>query len=217
MKVAIIGNGYSWEKYDGWGDAVIGCNMGAPIDRAYNFTTAGNFKWLADHVTQDSWSIPSKAPMYMAPHLMYQFKKNLSTEKQQILFDRVNVKLDFSIIKRFPKSFHIDTKRVALYRIHTGKAYLGEKNNGLKSITSGHWAIIYAQAVFSPTHVRCWGFDAHLDYKTKSDTMSLEYGYPEDKLTSKKSEEHLLLAKRWPVTFKFIQSVYPNCKIEIVQ
>ena len=217
MKVAIIGNGPSWEKYDGWGDAVVGCSMGAPIERAYNFTIAGYFNWLADYVTQDSWSIPSKAPMYLAPHVMYQFKKYLSLEKQQILFDRVNIKLDFSIIKRFPKSFHIDTKRVVRERIHNGKAYLGEKNNSLKAITSGHWAIIYAQAFFNPTHIRCWGFDAHLDYKTKSDTMSLEYGYPEDKLPHKRSEQHLLLAKSWPVTFNFIQSVYPNCKIEIVQ
>ncbi len=214
IKVAVIGNGPSWKLYDGWGDAVVGCAMGAPIQRKYNFTVAGYFKTLSEHVIEDYWDIPPKAPQYLAPHILYQFKK-LPIETQAKIIDRINVVIDVELLKGFPQPFQLDTKRIVRDKITNGKAYMGERNKSFKSLTTGHWAIVYALQFFRPVHIKCWGFDAHLDYKTKCDTLSLEYAYKPGELSKKFSEEHLLLAKSWPITFSFIQSVYPNCKIEI--
>jgi histidinol phosphatase-like PHP family hydrolase len=46
MKVAIIGNGPSYIDYDGWGDVVVGCKLGAPLPLKYEFTTNCNPKIL---------------------------------------------------------------------------------------------------------------------------------------------------------------------------
>ena len=39
MKVAVIGNGPSYIQYDGWGDVIVGCKLGAPLPVKYEFTT----------------------------------------------------------------------------------------------------------------------------------------------------------------------------------
>ena len=53
MRVAVIGNGPSWKLYDDWGDGVGGCNLGAPVNREYNFTVTAARHWLKERILKD--------------------------------------------------------------------------------------------------------------------------------------------------------------------
>lgn len=216
MNVAVIGNGPSWEKYNGWGDAVVGCNLGAPIGRKYNFTVTAGRHWLKDRILKDFWDYKPKTKMYFSPHVQYFIQKDLSKDERLTLLSRIDGKI-MNEVYNLPKPFQLYFKKILIHGVDPKRYYFGNLNKDFKTITTGHWSIIYSIHFLKATHIRCWGFDAHIDYTTKSDTLSLEYGHSESRYALKKSDEHLQLAKRWPITFNFIQTQYPQCKIEIVQ
>ena len=224
MKVAVIGNGTSWEKYDGWGDAVVGCSLGAPIEKKYEFNVLASTQ-LFKRVIEDSWNHVPKANIYIPPHEILHLKAQYSKKDQKIIIDNLNIVIDLQIIKSFPSCFHLNFARIKGLDQQSkghGNAYLGQKRGNFSQLTTGHWAIIYAIHKLNPTYIKCWGFDAHIDYTTKFNTLSWDYTH--DSIT-KNSNKHgglsdmksLHRAKLWPETFEFIQGLYPDVNIEIVQ
>jgi hypothetical protein len=216
MKVAVIGNGPSWDKYDGWGDAVVGCNLGAPIGSKYNFTVTAARHWLKDRILKDFWDYKPKTKMYFSPHVQYYIQKYFSKDERDVLLKRINGRL-MNDVYNLPRPFQLDLKNILAYNLDPKRQYFGNLTKDFNTTTTGHWSIIYAIHFLKATHVKCWGFDAHLDFTTKSDTLSLEYGHEQHRHELKKSHEHLELAKSWPITLNFIKKVYPSCEIELVQ
>ena len=216
MRVAVIGNGPSWKLYDDWGDGVVGCNLGAPVNREYDFTVTAARHWLKERILKDFWDHKPKTKMYFSPHVQYYIQKVFSKDERDTLLQRVDGRI-MNEVYNLPKPFQLHLKKILAHGIDPKRQYFGNLNKDFVTITTGHWSIIYAIHFLKATNVKCWGFDAHIDYTTKSDSLSLEYGHGESRYALKKSEEHLQLAKSWPTTLNFIKKVYPTCKIELVQ
>ena len=138
-----------------------------------------------------------------------------SKDEREALRQRVDGKI-INEVYNLSKPFQLHLKKILANDIDPKRQYFGNLSKDFKTITTGHWSIIYAIHFLKATHVKCWGFDAHIDYTTKAYSLSLEYGHDQSRHASKKSLEHLELAKSWPVTLNFIRKVYPTCLIELI-
>ena len=152
MKVAVIGNGPSYIQYDGWGDVIVGCKLGAPLPVKYEFTTNCNPK-IFNRILEDStWSVQFKAKQIFPPHMHYYLKTNYTVDEQNYIKSKMDIPYDNNLYKLLPTPFQPNLKKSIIKHVNklTGFVY----NNDLKRISTGHWSIIFSMIIFKATEIR---------------------------------------------------------------
>tara|TARA_A100001015_G_scaffold254471_1_gene295264 strand:+ start:1330 stop:1986 length:657 start_codon:yes stop_codon:yes gene_type:complete len=208
MKVAVVGNGPSYIDYDGWGDVVVGCKLGAPLPLKYEFTTNCNPK-IFNRILEDStWNVQFKAKQIFPPHMHYYLKTNYTSDEQKYIKSKMDIPYDKDLYKLLPASFQPALKRSIKNHVNnlTGFVY----NNNLKRISTGHWSIIFSMIIFKATEIRCYGFDAHFDPALK--IYSTSHAITTDKAEMIRRREagweYLKGALYWNDTVDFLRKLY---------
>jgi hypothetical protein len=206
VKVAVIGNGPSYSQYDGWGDVVVGCKLGAPLPVSYEFTTNCNPKIFKRILEDSTWSVQFKAKQIFPLHMHYHLKTCYTVAEQEYIRSKMDVSYDIDLYKRLPPPFQPSKKKRSF-------AY----NNDLKRISTGHWSIIFSMIIFNPTNIKCYGFDAHFDPELK--IYSTSHAITTDKAERIRRHEagwdYLKGAVYWNETVDFLRNLY-NIPIQLV-
>ena len=208
MKVAVIGNGPSFKDYDGWGDVIVGCKLGAPLPLKYEFTTNCNPK-IFNRILEDSnWDVQFKTKQIFPPHMHYYLKTNYTNDEQIYIKSKMNVPYDIELYKLLPPPFQPDLKRSI--KNHTSKLTGFVYNNNLKRISTGHWSIIFSMIIFNVTEIKCFGFDAHFDPKLK--IYSTSHVITTDKAERDRRRnagwDYIKGAVYWNETIDFLRELY---------
>lgn len=209
MKIAVIGNGPSYKQYDGWGDVVVGCKLGAPLPVSYEFTTNCNPK-IFDRILKDStWSVKFKVKQIFPLHMHYYLKTNFTAVEQEYIKSKMDVSYDKDLYKLLPNPFQPSSK--------SSKKLGFMYNNDLKRISTGHWSIIFSMALYNPSEIRCYGFDAHFDPKLK--LYSTSHAITTDKAEMDRRIQagwnYLIGAVYWNETIDFLRNLY-HIPIELI-
>ena len=208
MKVAVIGNGPSYIQYDGWGDVIVGCKLGAPLPVKYEFTTNCNPK-IFNRILEDStWSVQFKAKQIFPPHMHYYLKTNYTVDEQNYIKSKMDIPYDNNLYKLLPTPFQPNLKKSIIKHVNklTGFVY----NNDLKRISTGHWSIIFSMIIFKATEIRCYGFDAHFDPKLKlySTSHAITTDEVERDRRRKAGWDYIKGAVYWNETVNFLRELY---------
>jgi len=202
MKIAVIGNGPSCTQYDGWGDVIVGCKLGAPLPLKYEFTTNCNPK-IFNRILEDStWNVQFKTKQIFPLHMHYHLKTRYTIAEQEYIKSKMDIPYDKDLYKLLPAPFQPNFKKSK----KIGFAY----NNDLKRISTGHWSIIFSLAVFKATEIKCFGFDAHFDPALK--IYSTSHAITTDKAERIRRHEagwdYLKGALHWNDTIDFLRNLY---------
>ena len=102
MKVAVIGNGPSYIDYDGWGDVVVGCKIGAPLKVNYEFCVCAHAS-IYDRVLDDSWDIIFPNKMIYPIHMHYILRHWYSSDQQANIKSKLSIPYDSNLYNSLPK------------------------------------------------------------------------------------------------------------------
>lgn len=220
--VDVVGNGPSWELFDHSGDITVGCSAGIK---------GTNPHWL---MIQDEYSLDCfitgklktvDAPAYLSLHTINLISTKWTPQQRKTLFNTIEIKkLSTQELHSIPEPFKFSRKNIVTY----GRGYKWEYH-----ISCGDMAVLFAIIKHKPSHIRCWGFDAHLDgtvadmdHLIKSNAWvilnesnlrrnrSSKYMHSDD---YSRGKEYATRGFNWNKTLQGINSHFPEIKIEIMK
>lgn len=203
MKVAVIGNGPSYTQYDGWGDVIVGCKIGAPLGVHYNFCVNAHSS-MFDKVLDDSWNINFPNRMIYPIHMHYILQNWYSADQQAKIKSKLSIPYDTELYNSLPKPFQPNLARLVKRDLK------GFDYNSQHKISTGHWAIIFAIALYEVDEVRCYGFDAHFDPTLKIQSISHKVTASPEELKRRKNRgwHYNRGAVLWNDTVDFLRELY---------
>ena len=203
MKVAVIGNGPSYDTYDGWGDFVIGCKLGAPLSINYKFCACAHAS-VFDRILDDSWNGVFTTRMIYPVHMHYILRQWYTPAQQSKIISKLSIPYDSDLYSKLPKPFQPNLARLASRNLK------GFDYNTKHKISTGHWAIIFAMALYDVNEIRCYGFDAHFDPTLKIQSISHSISASPEELERRKRRgwDYDQGAVRWNDTVNFLRELY---------
>lgn len=221
--IDVVGNGPSCYDFKPAGNITVGCNVGL-------LSSKPNWLMIQDEYSLDCF-ITGKlktvdAPAYLSLHTINLISTKWTPQQRKTLFNTIEIKkLSTQELHSIPEPFKFSRKNIITY----GRGYKWEYH-----ISCGDMAVLFAIIKHKPTHVRCWGFDAHLDgtvadldhHLNRSDGYAIfdesilrrnrdeKYMHSDD---YSRGEEYATRGFNWNKTLQGINSYFPEIKIEIMR
>jgi hypothetical protein len=219
--IDIVGNGPSCYDFVPCGNITVGCSSGLLTSKPDWLMMQDEFSMdcIADGITV------AIAPIYLSTHAIYFINTFWEREKRDKFLSKISLKkLTQTQLSTIPDPFKFSKLNIIKY----GRNYEWDL-----PISCGCMAVLFAIVKHNPTHIRCWGFDAHKEGKVvdldhhlnRSNGYAIfdesilrrnrdeKYMHNDD---STRGEEYANRGFLWQKTLEGINSYFPEVKIEIV-
>ena len=217
MIVDVVGNGPSCYNFTPSGNITVGTNPG--IIKSKPDWLMMQDEYGLNKFTEDKYE--AIAPVYLSIHAIHILKKRWDSEKRDKFLSKVTLKkLTKLELSKIPKPFKFSELNI----IKFGRDYEWDL-----PISCGCMAVLFAIIKHNPSHVRCWGFDAHkcgnvvdLDHHlnrsdgyAKFDVSNLRRNR-EEIYKHDDTEDHENRGFLWQRTLEKINSYFPKVMIELM-
>ena len=221
MIVDVVGNGPSCYDFKPEGNITVGCNVGL-------LSSKPDWVLMQDEFTMNcviDEKLKPIAPVHLSISAIHFINAFWEKEKRDKFLSKISLKkLTQSQLSTIPAPFKFSKLNIIKY----GRNYAWEY-----PISCGCMAVLFAIIKHNPTHIRCWGFDAHkqgsvvdLDHHlNRSDGYAIfnesllrrnrdkKYLHSDD---STRGEEYVNRGFLWQKTLEGINSYFPKVRIEIM-
>ena len=219
--VNVVGNGPSCYDFVPDGNVTVGCNVGL-------LSSKPNWLMMQDEFTMNcvvDEKLKPIAPVHLSIPAIHFINTYWEREKRDKFLNKISLKkLTQSQLSLIPATFNFSKLNIIKY----GRNYEWDL-----PISCGCMAVLFAIIKYNPTHIRCWGFDAHKQGKVvdldhhlnRSDGYALfdesilrrnrneKYKHYDD---SARGEEYSNRGFLWQRTLVGMNSYFPEVKIEIM-
>lgn len=221
MIIDVVGNGPSCYDFKPEGNITVGCGPGLVGSKPDWVMMQDEF--CLDCVCDDLYEVI--APVHLSIHAIHFINTYWEREKRDKFLSKISLKkLTQSQLSTIPAPFKFSKLNIIKY----GRNYEWDL-----PISCGCMAVLFAIIKHNPTHIRCWGFDAHkqgevvdLDHHlNRSDGYAIfnesilrrnrdkKYLHSDD---STRGEEYVNRGFLWQKTLEGINSYFPKVRIEIM-
>ena len=217
MIIDVVGSGPSCYDFEPCGNITVGTGPG--IIKSKPDWLMMQDEYGLNKFTDDKYE--AIAPVHLSIHAIHILKKRWDSEKRDKFLSKVTLKkLTKLELSKIPKPFKFSELNI----IKFGRDYEWDL-----PISCGCMAVLFAIIKHNPSHVRCWGFDAHkcgnvvdLDHHlnrsdgyAKFDVSNLRRNR-EEIYTHDDTEDHENRGFLWQRTLEKINSYFPKVMIELM-